>query len=298
MRIGPGTILACAMLFGASSGAPQTRSAARFDPLDAFVGTWVATNANEQTPYMILRFEERGGKLAGSMNHFRFGVVGSGTLVGSQSAPGEVRLTDLKLDGGEALFTWRVNPPLEGSPTKFVVEGTQVAELVFSVMGPAIASIMTENPGANGFNPEITLRRVSRSPSHLTAQGDRISAPPKISGNWEAAFMARLINTAEAQFRIAHGQYADYLTLLRSGQLEETDGREFTGMPGNLGRRRTLAESDPLPGYLFRLALSADKSTYRLSMREKSKATCPNEILADETGIVTEGCNGEARRRD
>lgn len=284
-------LVGCAMLFGASSGATQTRSVARFDPLDAFVGTWVATNANEQTPYMILRVEERGGKLAGSMNRFRFAIGGKGMPVGREPAAGEVSLPDLKLYGGDIGFTWRVNPPFEGLQTQFVAEGTELAMLVFLVPGPAISRIMAENPGANAFNPVISLRRVSRNPLHQPTPGDVTSVPPWIPGDWQPPFMAQLINTAEVQYKMKHGVYGDYLTLLRSGQLEYTGNHDFTLTPGNLRRGRALAESDPLPGYSFRLALSADKKAYRLSMRPKAMTTCRDDVMTDETGIVTAGCS-------
>jgi len=287
-----------AMLFGRLSGSPQSRSVAHFDPLDAFVGTWVATNPGEQTPYMILRIEERGGKLAGSMNRFRFAIGRKGMPVGREPMPGDVSLPDLKLYSGDVGFTWRVNPPFEGAPAHFVAEGTELAMLVFIVGEPAICRIMAENPGANAFNPVVSLRRVSRNPLHRPARSDVTSIPEWISGDWQVPFMARLINTAEVQYRMKHGVYADYLTLLKSGQLEYTGNHDFTLVPGNLRKGSAAAESDPLPGYSLRLALSADRNTYRLLIHPKAMTTCRSDLVTDETGIVTETCNAAGPRRD
>ena len=294
IRNGAAALLAFATLVTSSQSPAQRSSASRYDPLEAFVGTWVATNANERAPYMVLRFEERGGKLVGAMNHFHL-RIDHGTLGGSQPTSGEIPLPDLSVGRGDLGFTWRVNPPLEGAPVKFVVEGTQVAELVFSLQQDAMQRIMAENPRAVGLNPVIYLRRVSGDALHPSVGADVTAATPRTSQKWEAAAMARLINTAEVQYKAAHGQYADYTTLFRSGQLRETGERKFTLLPGNLRREATEPDYDPLPGYLFRLLLSPDRNSYRLSMMDKSRTVCPYDVITDQTGIVTEvsilGCS-------
>jgi hypothetical protein len=95
--------------------------------------------------------------------------------------------------------------------------------------------------------------------------------------------MARLINTAEAQYKFANGHYADYRTLLYSGQLKQTVEHEFTLSPGHLE-----SEADPLPGYLVRLSLAADAGSYQLSIREKA-GDCGVGLFTDETGVIMEG---------
>jgi hypothetical protein len=280
--------LACATLLAPSASKAQTNFASRYDPLEGFVGTWIATNSNESAPYMVLRLEERGGKLVGAMSHFRLRIVEHGTLGGDQQASGEIPLPDLRVDGGVLAFTWRENPPLDGSQVRLVVEGTQVAELVFSLYGETIRKIMAENPRASGLNPVISLRRVSENELRQMARAGATPTPSKTSQKWEIRGMARLINTAEAQYKAAHGQYADYATLFRSGQLRETGEREFTLLPGNLRRESTEPDFDPLPGYSFRMVVAADKSSYAVSMREKTGGKCRYDVSTDETGLVTE----------
>ena len=92
-----------------------------------------------------------------------------------------------------------------------------------------------------------------------------------------------LINTAEAQYKFAHGVYADYAKLLRSGQLKDTGGREFTVLPWNL-----QSETDPLPGYRLRLLVAPHGVSYQLSIQQAT-ADCGTGLFSDETGVIFEG---------
>jgi hypothetical protein len=67
---------------------------------------------------------------------------------------------------------------------------------------------------------------------------------------WEVSTVASLINAAEFQYRFSNGIYADYPTLVRSGQLQKTRG-QFTVVP-----KTVPTASDPLPGYLIRLVVT------------------------------------------
>jgi len=95
--------------------------------------------------------------------------------------------------------------------------------------------------------------------------------------------MAKLINTAESQYNFANGSYADYHTLVQSGQLEDTDRREFKILPEHF-----RSETNPLPGYGLRLLLSPDAHAYQLSIQEQ-EADCGIKLFTDETGIILEG---------
>lgn len=100
--------------------------------------------------------------------------------------------------------------------------------------------------------------------------------------------MARLINTAEVRYMAAHGQYADYPTLMRSDELKQTAEQEFTVPPGNLNRQGYMSELNPLPGFSFRLALAPDRKSYQVTMRENVSGRCRYDVSTDETGVVTE----------
>ena len=258
-------------------GLAPTNQVAAYDPLQAFVGTWEAKIPGE-TPYLVLRFRESTGKLTGTTTHCRMRVIGRGEITGSPETAGESRLSDLKVWGSDLGFTWDGDSRLQAVPAKFVLQGTQRALLVLILTDEkrqAEQQIMKDSPGANGFIPVISLRRATE-PANMS-ETENHSAP------WEATFMARLINVAEAQYKSNHGHYADYRTLIVSGQLKETNGHEFTVSPKNLE-----SETDPLPGYRLRLLVLPDGSSYQLSIREKTE-DCGVSLFTDETGVILEG---------
>jgi hypothetical protein len=132
-------------------------------------------------------------------------------------------------------FAWSGDPPLHGGHVRFIVQGTKVAYLLIPLSDEEMKKIMSDSPGAIGFIPIIWMRR--------TETGNEKQQESSVE-KWEITTEARLINAAEFQYRFAHGIYADYSTLLRSGQLQKTGGRQFTLVPKNL-----QSATDPLPGY-------------------------------------------------
>ncbi|HET6843370.1 MAG TPA: hypothetical protein VFK06_17080 [Candidatus Angelobacter sp.] len=227
---------------------------------------------------MVLRFRENNGKLTGTTTHFRMRVIGRGAITGSHETADESPLIDLKVWGSDLGFTWDGDSRLQAVPAKFMLQGTQRALLVLILTDEkrqAEQQIMKDSPGASGFNPVISLRRATEPANKSDTENH--SAP------WEATFMARLINVAEAQYKFSNGHYADYHTLIVSGQLKETNGHEFTISPKNLE-----SETDPLPGYRLRLLVLPDGSSYQLSIREKTE-DCGVSVFTDETGVILEG---------
>jgi hypothetical protein len=258
----------------------QTNQSSRYDPLNAFVGTWTAKAPGENTPFLVLKLHESNGGLTGTMSHFKIGVIGNGAIIGTPLL-GESPVAHLTVGQGDFFFVWG-EAPLGGDEAKFVLEGTKKAQLVIIVSGEQGQKIMADNPGASGFNPVIYVSRETAADNQK--QTER-SAEEKL----EAGMMAGLIDTAEAQYKFAHGTYANYATLLRSGQLKKTGGREFTVLPRNL-----QSETDPLPGYRLRLLISQDGSSYQLSIQEKT-ADCGAGLFSDETGVIFEGHALDAR---
>jgi hypothetical protein len=252
----------------------QTNEGSRYDPLNAFVGTWTAKAPGENTPFLVLKLRASNGELAGTMSHFKLGVIGNGAITGTPFL-GESPVAHLTIGQGDFFFVWG-QPPLGGDEAKFVLEGTKKAMLVIMVSGEQGQEIMANNPGAKGFNPVIYMSRETETDNEKVTER---SAEEKL----EVGTMAGLINTAEAQYKFAHGTYANYATLLHSGQLKETGMREFTNTPRNLP-----SETDFLPGYRLRLLLSQDGSSYQLSIQEKT-ADCGTGLFSDETGVIFEG---------
>ena len=254
----------------------QTNRVSTYGPLTAFVGTWTARTQGESTPYLVLKLKESNGKLTGTTTHLKIKVNGNGKITGGPGMPGESPLLDLKSWGSDLGFIWNGDSRLQGVQAKFMVQGTEQALLVL-ILPPekmqAAQETILESPGA--FNPVISLSREMETDNKMQTESS--------VEHWEAVFMARLINTAEAQYKFTNGRYADYNTLLHSGQLKETDGHEFKVSPRNLE-----SETDPLPGYRLRLLISTDASSYQLSIREKT-ADCGSGLLSDETGVIFEG---------
>jgi hypothetical protein len=262
----------------------QTNRASTLDPLSAFVGTWTATKPNESTPFLTLKLRESDGKLIGTMSHFKIGVVGTGRIIGSQVMAAESPVSDLTVSEGELDFAWSGDPPLHGGHVGFVVQGTKVAYLLIPVSIEEMKKIMSDSSGASGFIPIIWMRR---SPEAGNEKQQESSVE-----KWEITTEVSLINAAEFQYRFANGVYADYSTLLRSGQLQKTGGRQFTLVPKNL-----QSATDPLPGYLLRLLVPPDGSSYQFSIQQKTSADCASGVFSDETGVIFEGhtlgCSGK-----
>jgi hypothetical protein len=269
-----GVVVTGLTTFSASAVA-QTNRPSAYDPLNAFVGTWTAKRPGETTPFLVLKLHESDSKLTGTMNHFKLAVIGNGTIVGNPGI-GESPVTELSVSNGDLWFVWS-EPPLAGDKAKFVLGGTKRGFLVILVPAEQAQRIVADNPRASGFNPVIY---VSREEGTDTDNEKRTEGSPE---KWQVGNMAGLINTAEAQYKFAHGVYADYATLLRSGQLKDTGGREFTLLPRNF-----QSETDPLPGYRLRVLISQDGNSYQLSIQETT-TDCGTGLFSDETGVVFEG---------
>lgn len=257
----------------------QENQVQTYDPLTAFVGTWTARTQGESTPYLVLRLKESDGKLTGTTTHLKMKVADGGGITGSPEMPGESPLGDLKVWGSDLTFIWDGDSRLQSVEAKFMVQGTEQALLVLILLPEkmkAAQEIFTDSHGApTGFSPVISLSREMET-------DDKMQTESSVD-HWEAGFMASLINTAEAQYKFTNGRYADYRTLLHSGQLKETVGHEFTLSPTNLE-----SETDPLPGYRLCLLIPQDASSYQLSIREKT-TDCGWGFFSDETGVIFEG---------
>jgi hypothetical protein len=272
MSIVAGGIASVVALFPALA---QTNRVSAFNPLRPFVGTWAATKPNENDPFLVLKLSESDGKLFGTISHFKIGVVGNGRIIGSPLNTAESPVSDLTVREGQVFFAWMGDPPLRGGQARFVVQGTEVAYLSIPVSAEEMQKIMSHNPGATGFAPIIWMHHKSEAGNEKRQESS--------AEKWEVTTVASLINAAEFQYRFANGIYADYPTLVRSGQLQKTRG-QFTAVPTTV-----QSVSDPLPGYLIRLVVTPDGRSYQLSIQEKMFVDCALGIFSDETGIIFDG---------
>lgn len=260
----------------------QENGAAASDPLKAYVGTWVATNPGESTPFLILTLSEAGGVLTGTMSPFTVGGVRDRSIVWRPLPYADTQISDLRISDSSLSFYWIGDPPLHGGHVKFVAEGTEVASIDIPMPQEETSRIFADNPGLSRLSPTIPLRRKGATSSNYEQEVS--------SHDWGEQSTADLINQSEFQYKLDHGVYADYLTLLHSGQLERTKGFNFTGVLIDLG-----SETDPFPGHVIRLVVSSDGSSYQVSIEWKASADCGAALSTDQTGVVSESHTGECK---
>jgi hypothetical protein len=267
---------AIAAILPLTPSSAQTNHSASFDPLEAYVGIWIATNPNETNPFLVLKLKESNGKLSATMSHFKIGGLRNGGIIWSPLPNPETPVSDLKVGDSGLWFEWSGDPPFHGGQVKFVAEGTSVAYINIPISEEETKKIYADHQGLAGLSPTIRMHRETE-PANENEQ-------VRPNHDWEEVFTARLINEAEFQYRFDHGVYADYPTLLRSGQLTKTRGLNFTKVPINL-----QSATDPLPGSSVRLLVSNNCSSYLLSLHEKTSVHCGSGFFTDETGVIFTG---------
>lgn len=95
--------------------------------------------------------------------------------------------------------------------------------------------------------------------------------------------VVRLINTAEAEYKSAHGGYAAWPELYRSGIIAEHE------KPGLMFGNLNLSEGpEVVPGWSLAMIVAADGESYELSLRNL-KDKCQFSFFSDERGLIYEG---------
>jgi len=95
--------------------------------------------------------------------------------------------------------------------------------------------------------------------------------------------VVRLINTSEAEYKSAHGGYATWPELYRSGIIAKHEklGRMF-GNPG-------LSEGpEVVPGWTLALIVAADGKSYELALRNLQDK-CQFSFFSDQRGLIYQG---------
>jgi len=257
----------------------QTIPTTTFDPLSGYVGTWIATNPFETTPFLILRLSAANGALTGTMSRFTVKSARNGEITWRALPYAAAEISDLKTSDSSLWFHWVGEPPLLGGEVKFVAEGTDVAYINIPISQEEANRIVANYRGLYSLSPTIELRREGAAASEHS---------PRRSKDWKEQLTAALINQAEFQYRFDHGIYGDYLTLMRSGQLGRTMAFNFTIVPIDLN-----SETEPFPEHVIRLVVSPDGAAYQLSIEWKLSGSCIASFLSDQTGVVTESHTGD-----
>jgi hypothetical protein len=270
-----GMLLLGIALAAFASAAGQTVGTPMFDPLGGYVGTWVATNPGETSPFLILKLTEVGGALTGTMSRFTVGGQQEGHIIFRPLPEPADQISDFKISDGDLYFHWIGDTPFHGGDVLFTAQGTDVAHIMIPISGDEYDRIFADNWGLRGMGPVIELLREG------TASWQ---AGPRESSEEVAR---ALLNRAEFLYKSDHGVYGDYSSLSHSGELEQSTHR-LKFVPIDLG-----SETDPLPGYVIRLLVSQDSAAYHLSITSKPSGDCIASLTSDQTGVLTESHTGD-----
>ena len=95
--------------------------------------------------------------------------------------------------------------------------------------------------------------------------------------------VVRLINTAEAEYKHAHGGYAAWPELYRSGIIAKHE------KPGLMFGNLNLTEGPEVaPGWTLAMIAAADDQSYELSLHNL-KDKCQFSFFSDQRGLIYEG---------
>lgn len=93
----------------------------------------------------------------------------------------------------------------------------------------------------------------------------------------------RLINTAEAEYKSAHGGYATWSELYRSGIITKHE------KPGLMFGNLNLSEGpEVVPGWTLAMIVAADSQSYELSLHNLADK-CGFSFFSDQRGLIYEG---------
>jgi beta-lactamase regulating signal transducer with metallopeptidase domain len=303
--------------------------------LKHFVGTWTA-NYEGQT-YIEVSLKQKGDELSGSVSLGNFGIDNDGQVNHVQDEPSPDHANSIsssRLEGDTLTFVagahhfqmkvvgedkakikwapanydslapepgwWTITRTLakteneisSGGPSGGVVGG-----VAGGVKGPARMLEGTVKGGVSGAvsatsgTAEIP-GTVSVKVRVAVPSGAREKATPG-----DAVNVVRLINTAEADYKMKMGKYASWQDLLDSPTFQETLNR--TQNVYHLEKSALASGPEIIPGYQLRLVVSPAGDDYILSLEEAPFEDCSIFFYSDDRGIIQEGknigCNSSGR---
>lgn len=96
--------------------------------------------------------------------------------------------------------------------------------------------------------------------------------------------VVRLINTAEQDYMVAHGRFATWDELNRSGAVSAARKRspEPKGLALSTG-------PEVVPGWMLAIVVSHDGKNYQLSLRNVGDRECRFSLFSDPSGLIYQG---------
>ena len=118
------------------------------------------------------------------------------------------------------------------------------------------------------------------------------SAPSRSDGentrHTLAIDLLRSMNTAELDYKLKHGVYADWNTLFVNGDFTDK-GTKWARRNDPLANMPFSKGSEIVPGWQLRLHLTADAKAYDLVLEDLTDDKCGYAASTDERGVIRQG---------
>src|ERR1700733_9526712 len=123
----------------------QTTGTGASDPLSGYIGTWIATNPGETSPFLVLKLSEAEGALTGTMSHFTAGAAHDGGITWRPLSYAADRLSYFKVGDSALSFKWIGDRPFDAEDVKFVAEGTDIAYVLLPISREEMERFVVDN---------------------------------------------------------------------------------------------------------------------------------------------------------
>lgn len=98
--------------------------------------------------------------------------------------------------------------------------------------------------------------------------------------------LVRAINTAEADFKLKHGVYASWDTLLGNGDFSEKGTKWAPESFPTVARAMYGRGPEIVPGWKLRLSISKDGGAYDLLLEDVTDPKCGYAVVSDDRGLI------------
>lgn len=125
----------------------------------------------------------------------------------------------------------------------------------------------------------------------LRGQEDAPHRTDSSSSKEKASFavnLVRAIDTAEGNYRAAHGAYASWGALATSDEFAAARKWAATNDP-QIANPALSKGADILPGWSVRLTLSEGGKSFDVLLEDKTDQSCGYAVLSDERNLIRQG---------